>query len=330
LECGDPSPLSPRAPAAAALNKSAWACKRRKRQQVVVLIVSFALVLWAGLTCVKTHAQPQSADRPLTIAVLDFADSNPGRTVSDLLAKRLAAPGITVVDRELSRAAARGTGYQGSLNMTVAEARDLGAAIGCDYYVVGDSQTLRRSPSSGPVYYEAYASVFLVSARTGRLISWERPSTEASTATAATAQLITQLGKDEVSNHYLRLLQKARDDERLQRQLALERNTPVIEEADGEGGETSGVRSPRPYRRLKPAYPDTAARADAGGTVDVLVELDKQGEVSHVDVARWAGFGMDEAALDTVRQLHFFPASRDGIAIPIRVLLRYNFRRPTQ
>jgi hypothetical protein len=29
-----------------------------------------------------------------------------------------------------------------------------------------------------------------------------------------------------------------------------------------------------------------------------------------------------------VRRLHFFPAKRDGVAIPIRVLLRYNFRKP--
>ena len=35
-------------------------------------------------------------------------------------------------------------------------------------------------------------------------------------------------------------------------------------------------RLPRPYRRLRPAYPDTAARADAEGTVDVLVDLDQQ------------------------------------------------------
>jgi outer membrane biosynthesis protein TonB len=47
-----------------------------------------------------------------------------------------------------------------------------------------------------------------------------------------------------------------------------------------------------------------------------------------VGLARWAGFGLDQAALDTARQLHFFPAMRDGVAIPLRVLLRYNFRRP--
>jgi TonB family protein len=73
-----------------------------------------------------------------------------------------------------------------------------------------------------------------------------------------------------------------------------------------------------------------AARADAEGTVDVLVDLDTEGEVNRIEVTRWAGFGLDEATVNTVRQLHFFPALRDGVAIPIRVLLRYNFRKPAR
>jgi hypothetical protein len=66
------------------------------------------------------------------------------------------------------------------LNLNVDEARDIGAAIGCDFFIVGDSQTLRRSPSTGAAYYESYASIFLVSARTGRLILWGQPLTRAS------------------------------------------------------------------------------------------------------------------------------------------------------
>jgi len=104
----------------------------------------------------------------------------------------------------------------------------------------------------------------------------------------------------------------------------------VIEEALEENSEQSSLRLPRPYRRLRPAYPDSAARADAEGTVDVLVDLDTGGEVNRIEVTRWAGFGLDEATVNTVRQLHFFPALRDGVAIPIRVLLRYNFRKPAR
>jgi TonB family protein len=242
-----------------------------------------------------------------------------------------AVPALAIIDRDLGRAAARGSGYSGSLNLTVAGARDLGAAIGCDFYVIGDSQTVRRWPSTGPVYFESYASIFLVSARTGKLISWERPSFEAATAAAAEQLLLGQLAQDETARRYLIAVQRAKEDERHARANALEQNTPIIEEAADENtSDGQSFRPPRPYRRLRPAYPDTAARADAEGTVDVLVDLDKEGQVSRVDVARWAGFGLDEATIDTVRQLHFFPASRDGVATPTRVLLRYNFRRPTK
>ncbi|HMJ25885.1 MAG TPA: energy transducer TonB, partial [Pyrinomonadaceae bacterium] len=80
--------------------------------------------------------------------------------------------------------------------------------------------------------------------------------------------------------------------------------------------------------RVKPPYPDTAARAEVEATVDVLVDIDARGEVGRVEIARWAGYGLDQSVTDTVTQMHFFPAMRDGVAIPMRVLLRYNFRKP--
>jgi TonB family protein len=89
-----------------------------------------------------------------------------------------------------------------------------------------------------------------------------------------------------------------------------------------------GTRPPRPFRRLKPPYPEAAAHAQLEAVVDVLVDLDEQGEVRRTEIARWAGYGLDEAVMNTVKQLHFFPAMRNGHAIPMRVLLRYNFRKP--
>ena len=71
-----------------------------------------------------------------------------------------------------------GVGFTGSLNLTLQQARDLGAAIGCDFYFLGDAETLKRSPSTGASYFESFASVFLVSARTGRLVLWERPNVQ--------------------------------------------------------------------------------------------------------------------------------------------------------
>ena len=275
-------------------------------------------------------AQPEPPPRRLRVAVLDFGESKLGRQVAALIALKLEAPDIEIPDRDLVRSAVRGYGYQGSLNLSVSDARDLGNAIGCDFYILGDAQTLRRSPSSGAPFFESYISIFLVSVRTGRLISWQRPRFEAAAPDKAEQNLISFLQKAELKQPYLDALEKTQASERQERELAVERNTPVIEEASEDTVETTGIRTPRPYRRFRPDYPDSAAIADAIGTVDVLVDLDKEGEVNRVDLARWAGFGMDEAAMETVKRMHFFPAMRDGVAIPIRVLLRYNFRRPTK
>ncbi len=273
----------------------------------------------------------QVSERRLTLAVLDFGDTSTGRLAAEKLAANLkAVPDVSILDHDQARAAARGAGYAGSINQTLDEARELGAALGSDFFLLGDAQTLRRSPSSGPVYFESYASVFLISARTGRLISWRRPMVEAPTAAAAESALVTKLTSPDLRDHLIKSIQQRHSQERGERELSHNKDVPIIEEApdDEKMAEAEGLRLPRPYRRLIPPYPDSAAKAEAEATVDVLVDLDAEGEVTRVEVARWAGFGLDEATVDTVRRLHFFPAKRDGVAVPLRVLLRYNFRKP--
>ncbi|MDQ5845859.1 MAG: TonB family protein [Acidobacteriota bacterium] len=279
----------------------------------------------------QLSASAQVIERPASFAVLDFNKSTIGRITSDKLAAGLAQEGgVTVLDRDQVRAAAAGAGYAGSINLSVGEARDLGAALGSEFFVLGDAQTLRRSPSTGPIYFDSYASIFLVSSRTGRLIFWERPNVRASTAPAAEELLLTELSKNDLRQRLITAMRRAREDERGERELTSERQVPVIEAApdDDKLAEAEGLRLPRPYRRLVPAYPESAAKAEAEATVDVLVDLDAEGEVKRVEVARWAGFGLDQATIETVQRLHFFPAMREGVAIPIRVLLRYNFRKP--
>jgi len=278
----------------------------------------------------------QSPMHRITLAVSDFGESRVGRLAAETLSASLKSVSLkypsdlSIIDREQTRAATSGAGYSGSLNMSRQEARTLGAAIGCDFYVIGDAQTIRRSSSTSPIYFESYASIFLVSSRTGRLIMWQRPSFQAASAEAAEKQLLADLSNSETRGRNLGAIREAQEDERHRRELAIDTTTPVIEEApdDEHSAELQGLRLPRPYRRLRPAYTESAARAEAEATVDVLVDLDANGEVSHVEVARWAGFGLDEATVETVRQLHFYPALRNGAPTPIRVMLRYTFRKP--
>lgn len=289
----------------------------------------FALAL-SCLIALATYADCQS--RSVKVALLDFGPSPTGArataTVRSIFEK--ASDEFSLVDSDLARAAARGAGFQGSLNLTTQEARDLGAAIGCEFYFIGDAETLRRSPSTGAAYFESFASIFLVSARTGRLILWERPLEKRDTAADAESALLKSLASEETRERYQNVVRRALEDERAERQSAIEKPASIIEvmSDDDKTPEDKDVRPPRPYRRPKPPYPESAARAEVEAVVDVLVDVDARGEISDLEIARWAGYGLDQSVLDTVKQMHFFPAMRSGVAIPMRVLLRYNFRKP--
>ena len=270
------------------------------------------------------HAQKPS------ISVLDFGATPVAQQTAQQLRDRLRATvEFLIADPDLSRAAAKGIGYSGSLNLTVSEARDLGAALATNYYILGDAQTLRRSSSSRPVYYESYCSLFVVSSRSGRLLLWARPSFEADKPSDAESKLAKELSVETFSR-MLVVIRRAHEDEQAQRTLITTNAEPLIVGApdDEEAAEAQGLSVPRPYARLRPAYPETAARAEAEATVDVLVDVGADGEVRQVNIARWAGFGLDETTMTTVQQMHFFPAMKNGSPIAMRVLLRYNFRKP--
>lgn len=292
-----------------------------------------SLFLCCFLLGLSSSSSSQTSQRPTSLSVLDFGKSDFAKLAAEKLRANLRSQReLVVFDPELSRVAARGLGYSGSLNMSLAEARDLGAAMASDFYIIGDAQTLRRSPYNAPIYYESYCSVFMISSRTGRLVFWDRPSFQAETPKAAEAQLLLKLADWETQHSCLITTRRAQEDERNQRELVVDAGQPVIEEApdDNVAAEAKGLRLPRPYRRLHPEYPESAARAEAEATVDVVVDVGADGEVGQVQIARWGGFGLDDATMATVRQLHFFPAMRNGIPIPMRVLLRYNFRKPSK
>jgi hypothetical protein len=198
-----------------------------------------------------------------SISVLDFGATDFGKLVAEKFRSHFkTSDEFLVADADLTRSAAMGAGYEGSLNLTLDEARDLGAALATDYYLLGDAQLLRRSSFEKPVYYEAYCSLFLVNARTGRLLLWERPSFAIDNPVQAKELLLKEFTTGEIPYRLLIAMRRANEDERIQREI-IPPATPVIEDApdDEKVAEAHGLRLPRPYRRLRPEYPPSAARA---------------------------------------------------------------------
>jgi TonB family protein len=264
-----------------------------------------------------------------SVSVVDFGASETGKSVAEKVRAQFRTAGdFIIADADLTRSAVMGVGYAGSLNLTLDEARDLGAALATDFYVLGDARVLRRSSFEKPIYFEAYCSVFLVSSRSGRLLASWRPSFNSDQASKAYELLLQNF--DDLSHSLITAMRRASEDERIERRVIPTSPAPLIEEApdDEKTAEAQGLRLPRPFRRLRPEYPESAARAEAEATIDVAVNIGADGEVGDVQVVRWAGFGLDQATVATVKQMHFFPAMKNGTAIPMRVLLRYNFRKP--
>src|SRR5215510_8205205 len=142
--------------------------------------IVLARLIRAGLSgslllTILVTAPGQTNNRLVTVAVLDLGGSATAKQANDKLRQSLTSHReFSVLDSDLTTAVAHGTGYSGSLNLSLSEARDLGAVLGADFYLLGDAQTLRRSSSTVEKYFESYCSIFLVSSRTGRLIHWER------------------------------------------------------------------------------------------------------------------------------------------------------------
>ena len=98
--------------------------KRHKKHKCSIGRVFCVLAL---LTFAATSSLAQT--RPI-VSVLDFGSTPIAKQVTDTLRNRLrSTQEVSVADADLGRAAAKGIGYAGSLNLTVNEARDLGAAL---------------------------------------------------------------------------------------------------------------------------------------------------------------------------------------------------------
>jgi TonB family protein len=102
----------------------------------------------------------------------------------------------------------------------------------------------------------------------------------------------------------------------------------------GSGGGTGGgvyhvgggVSGPVPIYEPEPEYSDEARRAKYTGIVVVSLVVDAQGLPQRVRVVRALGMGLDEKAVEAVRQYKFKPAMYQGKPVPVEVNIEVNFQ----
>ena len=102
----------------------------------------------------------------------------------------------------------------------------------------------------------------------------------------------------------------------------------------GEGGGTgggpyrpgSGITPPGLIREVKPQYTEDARRLGVEGDVVLEIVVRADGTVGQVTVLQRLGSGLDQRAVDAVRQWRFSPARRFGTPVDVMVEVAVEFK----
>ena len=289
------------------------------RSPILSSILLFALWL--------TASGNVSAQEPIRLAVLDFGGDEQGK-FSGLLKSLAGANGserIELLDENLTRLAARGAAYDGSINMNREEARAFGQSLGCDFYILGRILHTRRAVSADKFYFEALAGLFLVETRSGSLTLFVFDREQDENEAKSLDKLVSKVELDRPG--FVNAIFSARKKQAVEIESVAQEKQPLIEIFPDDPND-QGMERPVFYERLKPAYTEQADLMGVTATVELEAVFGSDGKVGDVQIVRWAGFGLDESAAATIRRLSFKPARRDGKDVTIRALVRYNFRRP--
>ena len=86
------------------------------------------------------------------------------------------------------------------------------------------------------------------------------------------------------------------------------------------------VRAPVVIYQIDPEFSEEARKAKFSGNVQVALIVDEHGLPSHVRVERGVGMGLDEKAVEAVRQYKFKPAMENGKPVPVEIYVEVNFQ----
>jgi TonB family protein len=88
----------------------------------------------------------------------------------------------------------------------------------------------------------------------------------------------------------------------------------------------SGITPPRLLREVKADYTEDARQRGVSGEVVLEIVVRRDGSVGDTRVLQGLGFGLNERALQAVRQWRFAPAERQGVPVDLFVEVSVEFR----
>ncbi len=87
-----------------------------------------------------------------------------------------------------------------------------------------------------------------------------------------------------------------------------------------------GVSAPRALETPDPEYSEEARKAKYQGTVVLWLIVGPDGKPHDIKVSRPLGMGLDQKAIDAVRNWRFQPAMKDGRPVAVQINVEVNFR----
>jgi periplasmic protein TonB len=87
-----------------------------------------------------------------------------------------------------------------------------------------------------------------------------------------------------------------------------------------------GVSAPQLVFQVDPEFSEEARKAKFMGVVTVNLWVDENGNPTHVRVARGVGMGLDQKAVDAVKQYKFKPAMEGGKPVTVELNIEVNFQ----
>ena len=105
-------------------------------------------------------------------------------------------------------------------------------------------------------------------------------------------------------------------------------NTTLPTENNANGVRRIGgtVSAPILIYSVEPEFSEEARKAKFSGNVEVYLWVDENGNPSHIRVARGVGMGLDDKAVEAVRQYKFKPAMQNGKPVKVDLYIDVNFQ----
>jgi periplasmic protein TonB len=88
----------------------------------------------------------------------------------------------------------------------------------------------------------------------------------------------------------------------------------------------NGVSAPEVLFQPEPEFSEQARKAKLSGNVEVYLWVDEHGNPTHVRLARGIGMGLDEKAVEAVRQYRFKPAMANGRPVTVEMYVDVVFQ----